>query len=444
MPQSLANIYTHLVFSTKHRRLDRGRLLSLAAALWLAHALAAAEDQANWPRWRGPHDNGSTAQGSYPVKWDTTNLLWQAPLPGKGCSTPVVWAKQIFLTATVEGLDAALAYDWAGKPLWQTTLGPGQAGKRLNSSGSNPSPATDGQGLFVYFKSGALAALGFDGKVRWQTNLVAGFGRETLFWDQGTSPVLTDNTVVIARMHHGESWLAAFDKASGKLRWKVARNYETPVEGDNSYTTPIVIGLQDKEAVLVWGAEHVTAHAAADGRLLWSCGGFNPRAMGHWPTVASPVVAGEVVVVASGRADRAQPRLEGIKLGGAGDVTATHCLWQREDTGTFVPTPAEYEGRLYLLRDRGEVECLDPATGKTLWRQALPKASASYYASPAIAAGKLYAAREDGVVFVAQVAGRFELLAENRLGEQIIASPVPVGNRLLLRGERHLFCVAGE
>jgi outer membrane protein assembly factor BamB len=74
----------------------------------------------------------------------------------------------------------------------------------------------------------------------------------------------------------------------------------------------------------------------------------------------------------------------------------------------------------------------------------LPKASASYYASPAIAAGKLYAAREDGVVFVAQVAGRFELLAENRLGEQIIASPVPVGNRLLLRGERHLFCVAGE
>jgi outer membrane protein assembly factor BamB len=414
----------------------------IAWSAWLCSASAGNQD--NWPQWRGPHDNGSTAQGAYPVKWDSTNVLWKAPLPGKGCSTPAVWAKRIFLTAPVSGLDAALAFDWAGKPLWQRTFDKDEPGKHRNGSGCNPSPATDGKGIFVYFKSGTLAALEMDGQVRWQTNLVAAFGSVSLFWDQGTSPVLTEQAVVIARMHHGDSWLAAFDKLTGKLLWKVARNYETPVEGDNSYTSPVVMRHQDKESVLVWGAEHVTVHDAADGQLVWSCGDFNPRAMGYWPTVASPIIAGDIVVVAPGRSDKGQPRLYGIKLGGKGDVTTTHRAWKREDTGTFVPTPAEYKGHIYLLRDRGEIECLDPATGQALWQDAFPKASASYYASPVIAAGKLYAAREDGVVFVAQVDGKFQLLAENNMGERVIASPVPVSNRLLIRGEQHLFCVSAE
>jgi len=55
--------------------------------------------------------------------------------------------------------------------------------------------------------------------------------------------------------------------------------------------------------------------------------------------------------------------------------------------------------------------------------------------------GRLYAVREDGVVFVARVEGRFELLAENKMGERVLASPVPVSNRLFIRGEQHLFCV---
>jgi len=379
--------------------------------------------------------------GAYPVKWDETNVLWKTPLPGKGCSTPVVWSHRIFLTAPVQGRDAALAFDWDGKALWQTTFGAQEKGKRGNSSGCNSSPTTDGRSVFVCFKSGTLAALDFGGKVQWQTNLVAAFGPESLFWDRGTSPVLTREAVVVARMHHGDSWLAAFDKATGRLRWKAPRNYQTATEGDNSYTTPVVVENQAKEIILTWGGEHLTAHAAADGQLLWSCGGFNPQGMSYWPTVASPVVEGGIVMVAYGRADRGQPRLYGIKLGGSGDVTATHHVWKREDAGTFVPTPALYAGRAYLVGDRGEVECLDPLTGKTVWRAALPKARASFYSSPVIAGGKLYAAREDGVVFVAEVEGKFDVLAQNHMGEQIIASPVPLANRLLIRGEHHLFCI---
>jgi outer membrane protein assembly factor BamB len=412
-------------------------------ALGLSDALPAAEG-ADWPHWRGPEDNGCASQGTYPVKWDAASVLWKADLPGKGCSTPIVWAKRIFLTAPTNGQDAALAFDWDGRLLWQTVFGAAERGKRANSSGCNPSAVTDGASVFVRFKSGTLAALDFEGKVRWQTNLVTAFGPDSLFWDLGTSPVLVENAVVIARMHHGDSWLAAFDKASGKILWKVPRNYETAVEGDNSYTSPVVIRQQGQEVILTWGGEHLTAHAAADGRLLWSCGDFNPQGTGFWPTVASPVVVGDIALVYAGRADKGQPRLHAIKLGGSGDVTATHRLWKRQDTGTFVPTPAVYQGRVYLLRDGGDIECLDPVKGETLWKGSVARGGRAFYSSPVIAGGKLYVARDDGAVFVGKLGDKFELLAENDMGEQIIASPVPVGNRLLLRTDRHLFCVAGE
>lgn len=402
-------------------------------------ALSTAVADLNWPRWRGPDDNGNSA-ASIPVKWERP--LWQTPLPGKGCSTPIVWEKRIYLTAPTNSQDAALAFDWSGKTLWQTTFGREQAGKHRNGSGCNASPATDGQGVFVYFKSGTLAALEFDGRVRWQTNLVAAYGPDTLYWDHGSSPVLTEKFVVMARMHHGESWLAAFDKATGELRWKAARNFETPVEGDHSYATPLVLRTGGSETLLVYGGEHVSLHDTIAGKSLWAIGGFNPELRLNWPTVATPVVVGDIAVVPYGRADRALPRLHGISLGGKGKAApAGQRVWQRDDAGTFVPSPAVHRGLVYIVRDRGEVECIEPRTGKVLWSDAFPKTSANFYGSPVIAGGKLYAVREDGVVFVAKITGKFEVLGENKLGEKVIASLVPVGNRLLIRGEQNLFCV---
>jgi len=197
--------------------------------------------------------------------------------------------------------------------------------------------------------------------------------------------------------------------------------------------------------LLVWGGQHVTLHDPADGKVLWSFGDdFNPESKPNWPSVASVVVADDITVVPFGRSDRGQPRLHGIKLGSNSDPAIKGArLWERKDTGTFVPTPALYKGRVYIVRDRGEVECIDPATGKSFWSDAFPKASSSFYSSPVVAKGKLYAAREDGVVFVANVNEKFELLSENNMGERLIASPVPVANRLFIRGEQHLFCIAG-
>jgi outer membrane protein assembly factor BamB len=415
------------------------RLTTAVLFLAIAPQLLAAEvEQKSWPRWRGPQDVGSTAKGAYWAEFSPdSGLAWKAELPGRGCSTPAVLGEQILLTCPIDGADAVVSYDWKGVPQWQAKIGPEKPGKHRNGSAANSSPATDGKYLFAYFRSGNLAGLNLAGDVLWKTNLQERFGKDTLYWDIGTSPVITDNACVVAVMHSGESYLVAFEKASGDILWKVARNYETPVEGDHSYATPIVIKDKGKQAILVWGAERLTAHDAKDGSILWTCAGFNPKKQGNWVAVASAIVVGDMTIVPYGRGSH----LVGVKLGGSGDVTETHRLWTREDTGTFVPSPVAYDGKLYLVRDGGEVECLDPATGNTLWSDRFPKSSKKFYSSPTIAGGRLYAAREDGVVMVADVKDGFKFLAENNMQEQIIASPVPIDGHLLIRGEKHLFCV---
>ncbi len=417
-------------------------LVATACLVVFSTGWGIAAEVADWRSWRGPLGNGSVEQGTYPVKFDANTYHWRTQLPGKGCSTPILLNGMIYLTSPAEGNDALVCYDIQGAEKWRAAFGKENAGKHRNGSGSNASPVTDGTSVFVFFKSGTFAAVDLNGKVRWKTDLVERFGKDTLYWDHGTSPVLTEKYVIMARMHQGESWLAAFDKVTGDMAWKVARNYSTPTECDHGYTTPVVITHQGKESILVWGAEHLTIHNASDGHVTWSCGNFNPEANKLWPAIATPVIVGDMVVIAYGRNDRGTPRLHGIRLRGNGEVTSTNHVWKRDDVGTFVPTPVAYKGRVILVRDRGEVASIDPATGKTVWEGTFPRNRANFYASPLIAGDKLYAPREDGTVFVASVANdKFEVLSENNMDESVIGSPVPAANGILIRGEKHLFYI---
>ena len=412
---------------------------SFALFLTASVSLCLADSDGRWPAWRGSDASGACWNGRFPVKLsDEKNLLWKVSLPGKGCSTPVVWDDHLLLTSPVEGKDSVLAFDWNGRKLWQKQVGDERKGKHRNGSGSNPSVVTDGKSIYALFKSGNFACLDFAGKIVWKNDLTS-HGKDTLYWDFGTSPILTSKHVIVALMRKNNSWLIAFDPKSGRVAWKVERNYETPPECDHSYATPTLIRHKGEEAILVWGAERLSAHSAKDGSILWVSKGFNPKQKKNWVVVGSQVVAGDVAVVPYGRGTH----LAGIKLGGKGDVTDTHRMWTRTDSGSFVPTPAVANGKVYVLRDRGEVHCIDPKTGKSHWEDAFPRASSSYYGSPTIAGGKLYAPREDGVILVADVTDGFKFLAENDMGERVIASPVPIKGRILIRGERNLFCFGG-
>ncbi len=308
---------------------------------WVMAGMVVSAAGGDWPAWRGANAQGSVAEGRFPERWTTESVAWKVALPGKGTSTPIVSGGRLFLTSPSEGQDAVLAFDLDGKKLWETKVGSLSDPKhRSLASSCNASPATDGTAVYVHFKSGNFAAVETDGKVRWRVNLKEKFGVEKLYWDSGTSPVVVGDVVILSRLHDGESWVAAFDRKTGEIRWREKRNYTVPAENNNGYATPVVIDHGGQPAVLVWGADHLTAHAVSDGHVLWSAGGFNPDGTGYWPAIATPVVHGSMALVPVGRDDRAgQARMFGIKLGGAGDVSESHRAWKRTDVGVFVAAP---------------------------------------------------------------------------------------------------------
>ena len=393
----------------------------------------------NWPAWRGEDASGSTTHGNYPPELNKEkNLLWKAPLPDKGCSTPIVWENSVLLTSPINGEDSVLSFSMGGEKNWQTKIGSERKGRHLNGSGSNPSVVTDGKNLYALFKSGNLACLNFDGKIIWKNDL-SSYGKDTLYWDFGTSPILTSKHLIVALMRKGNSWLLAFDPMTGAVAWEKERNYKTPPECDHSYATPTLIEHKGKEAILVWGAERLSAHSAKDGEMHWVSTGFNPKQKKNWVVVGSQVVVGDIAIVPYGRGTH----MKGIRIGGTGDITESNLLWTRTDTGCFVPSPAVAHGKVYVLRDRGEVHCIDPKTGKSHWEDAFPRASSSYYGSPTVAGNKLYAPREDGVILIADISKGFKFLGEFDMGERVIASPVPVNDKILIRGEKNLLCFGG-
>ena len=109
-----------------------------------------------------------------------------------------------------------------GKELWRKQLGKERPGKHRNASGSNPSPVTDGKNLVVYFKCGTLACFDLDGNEKWKINLQEKYGKDTLWWDLGTSPVIAGGRVIVAVIQAVDSYLVAFDINSGEVAWKTS------------------------------------------------------------------------------------------------------------------------------------------------------------------------------------------------------------------------------
>ncbi|HUP79715.1 MAG TPA: PQQ-binding-like beta-propeller repeat protein, partial [Pirellula sp.] len=270
---------------------DTLRLRFVAIVLVVAFAATPfAQSQTLWPSWRGPNGNGTAVVGNYPTSWsEEKNVAWKIALPGRGASSPILLGESIYVTLGKEGTNTLLCFSKDGKTQWEKPFGKERHGKNAKASGSNSSPATDGKNVYVYFKSGDLACVTAKGETVWELNIQQKYGEDSLWWDLGTSPVLTENAVVIAVMQTGPSFLVALDKSTGKELWKADRWLDVNQEANQAYTTPTIAKLKQGEALITVGADHVTAHAVSDGKLLWKLGGFNPDNNGHFRSISSPL-----------------------------------------------------------------------------------------------------------------------------------------------------------
>src|SRR3954471_14915223 len=107
------------------------RLYAIKAIVLLGAVLhaAAVEAESNWPRWRGPEQNGHSAEKNLPVIWSASNIVWKTKLPGTGQSSPIIWGDRIFLTSELGQGKERLVFcvdRKSGKILWQQTAWKGE------------------------------------------------------------------------------------------------------------------------------------------------------------------------------------------------------------------------------------------------------------------------------------------------------------------------------
>jgi len=396
----------------------------------------------------GFRDTGGLAQSKevgLPVSWSSSqNVVWRIKLPGPGTASPIVLGDRIYLTSyTGYGLmpnqgdqqnlkRQVLCLDRAtGKLIWRKDFDPKlpesgySGGNNARHGYASSTPTTDGKHLYVFFGKSGVFCLDLEGKTIWTADV----GDRSRGWGSSNSPVLYKNLLIInASVESGR--LLALDKLTGKEAWTVGG-----VRG--SWNTPLLAQVPGGGTELVVSLpQQVRGLDPATGKELWTCQGIPDRGY----VCPSVVAEGGVVYAIGGRQNTALA----IKLGGRGDVTASHLLW-KANRGSNVSSPVIAAGHLHWFHERrGTAYCLDAKTGKIVYESRLAPRPGLVYSSVLHADGKLYCISQHNGTYVVAVGPEFKLLAHNTFEDddnRTNACPVAHKGQLLLRTDGFLYCL---
>src|SRR6476661_9316509 len=407
--------------------------------LWLsitfAALVAATLSADNWPQWRGPQLNGVSTETGLPLKWTSdSNVAWKLPLPEWSGATPIVWGNSIFLNVAHGSALSLWCVDRRGPTVvWKASLGTGNHQEQKQNM-SSPSPVTDGSGVWVMTGTGILKGFDFKGRELWARDIQRDYGRFGLNWGYASSPLLHENALYVQVLHgmktDDPSYVMRIDANTGRTVWKVERPTHAVQESPDAYTTPALVGNGSDTEIVISGADVVTGHDPATGKELWRLNGLNPSNHPANRIVASPVVAGGMIIAPS----RQNP-LIALRPGGRGDVTQSHKLWSFS-RGPDVPTPVSDGTHVFVVTDNGVAYALDAKTGATVWGPSRLK-SGTYSSSPVLADGRIYTTNEDGMTSVFTAGATFELLAENPLNDYTLSSPAVSEGQIFIRTAKH-------
>ena len=239
------------------------------------------------------------------------------------------------------------------------------------------------------------------------------------------SPVVLNDAVLSPWDHHtGPCFLIGLNKQTGKIAWKKDRPIGT------AHATPLLVKHHGQADILVPGKHRLTAFDAKTHAELWKYGeGEGPY---NGEIIVSPVYGDGMVFLQLWR----QSRIHAIQLKSNGKPPKP--VWISERPGPVEPSLLYYRGFLYALMDNGVLVCLDGKTGKEHYRKRL---GGNCNSSPIASDGRIYVNNNDGKTFVVRAGTKFDLRAQNELGERITASPAISGNELIYRTDSHLYCI---
>lgn len=432
----------------------------LACILHAALAMPATGQQP-WPQFRGPGGDGIAIGQNTPVKFsETENVTWKSALPGRGWSSPVIAENVIWLTTAIErtpeenlrealmrksgveenalnqrqiakAIDLKLiAVDLRGGSILETidldVVEEPDAIHTVNSYAS-PTPVIDGDRIYCHF--GTFGTFCVDRKSHqlvWKRRLPLEHGV-----GPGSSPVVYQNLLVLVQDGMDRQYVAALDKRTGETAWETDRPPMDAPTGDQkkSYCTPIAItDSHGREQLICMSSQWMVAYDPETGSEIWKV--YHGKG---FSVVPRPVYADDVVYFATGFG---KPQLWAVRVDGKGDVTDTHVEWTVLRGIPARPSPVLHNGLIYVVDDSGVASCFDTADGHQLWKKRL---GGTFSASPLLAGGYLYFANHDGDVTVIEPGSDGEIVAENHLDGQIMASPAAVDDALIFRTDQALY-----
>ncbi len=291
------------------------------------------------------------------------------------------------------------------------------------NSPATPTPVTDGRVVCGYFGTPGLLCADSRGDLVWS--------RKDLGYDgvygAGFSPVLVDGMLIVARdMSHGVAVVHALDARTGSSRW--TRSFPTTPTFSGNNRTPIVVEVNGEKVLVVWGMEYVTALELRSGQTLWS---YQHTSSGD--LVASAISDNRRLYLSDVAGTVA---LDYVDLAAGRDPVR----WRNSARAGCV-SPVLSNGMLFTVSDSGVAIGIRSDSGETLWRRRLP---GQYYASLVASPGAVYFTNSEGVTTVVAAESTFRIVAQNPLGEEILASMAVGGGELFIRSAGHVYAVGGQ
>lgn len=438
------------------------------AFCFLPCALTVSVSAQHWPSFRGPNASGVADGHPMATKWNATtgeNVLWKTPVPGVAVSSPIVWGDRLFVSTAisskpdagirtgaygdVEPLDDQTRHSWrllaldrkTGKILWERIAHEGipKTKRHPKSSQASPTPVTDGRHVVVSFGSEGLYAYDFAGKLIWKRDLgvlnSGWFYDPDYEWGLGSSPIIWNNLVIVQCDIQKNSFIAAFDVATGAPVWRTDRD-EIP-----SWSTPTIFEAFGRAELVTQATTFTRGYNPSSGQELWRLSGNSEIA------IPTPIAGPGLVIVTNGY--RGVQPIYAIKAGAKGDITlkgeetkSDAIAWSTKRGGPYIPTPVIYRDQLYVCQNNGVLMSYDVRTGQRLYQERVGTGALSFSASPVAGDGKIYLSSEDGDMFVVKAGPKFELLSQNPIGEILMATPAISNGVLYVRGLRHVFAIA--